>query len=333
MPACKKHLMDIRMNLRKIQSKATHFILPVAVLSLVSLSFNVSGAVPKGTAKLTISGESPISMESGSGDQFAMTQTSITLPLENNTQRTESFRSSFHANMTEFDWRGVDAASSDYVWLSMPMYYQQKRSNNTRFIIQAEPGLMTDGENIGIDSVGINGSVIGRILWSNGGYWQYGLMVDRAFGDYDVRPVLGMAFQADNKTWVELGFPKINVTHNFSSDLISYLTIKPVGGVWKETIDIEAADAAAGDDAEAAADDTADTTGTSATGSKDMHIRYRSWQLGVGANFYWRESLWLSAEVGQLRNRRISAGDSTGAKIKGTPSENTYWRVGASLKF
>jgi hypothetical protein len=64
-----------------------------------------------------------------------------------------------------------------------------------------------------------------------------------------------------------------------------------------------------------------------------MHVRYRSWQFGVGANFHWRESLWLNAEVGQLRNRRISAGDSSGAKIKATPSENLYWRVGASLKF
>lgn len=331
MPACKKHLMDIRMNLRKIHSNIAYFILPVSALSLISLSFNVSGEIPKGIAKVDITGESPSSMKSGMGDQFAMTQTSIILPLENNTQRTESFRSSFYANLTEFDWRGVDAASGDYVWLSIPMYYQQKRSDRTRFIIQAEPGLMTDGEDIGLDSIGINASVIGRILWANGGYWQYGLMVDRAFGDYDVRPVLGMAFQADNKTWVELGFPKIKVTHDFSSDLLSYLTIKPAGGVWKETIDIKAADAADGEEAEADAGD--ETTEAAATGPKEMHIRYRSWQLGVGANFYWRESLWLNAEVGQLRNRRMSAGDSTGAKIKGTPSENAYWQVGANLKF
>ena len=55
--------------------------------------------------------------------------------------------------------------------------------------------------------------------------------------------------------------------------------------------------------------------------------------MGLGADFHWRESMWLEAEFGQLRNRRIRASDATAVAIKGTPGQNRYWRIGASLKF
>lgn len=228
--------------------------------------------------------------------------------MEQKTRRSESFHSSFYADVTEFDWRGTTAASGEYLWLSMPIEYQQQRGRNHVFMLHFEPGLMTDGGNIGLDHIGVNGSILGRRLWRSGGFWQYGLTVDRRFGDYDVRPILGMGFQASKRTWVELGFPKINVKHQVSLGLASYFVIKPAGGVWKEEIKTD-------------------------TLNKEVNLHYTSWQMGVGADFHWRESMWLGAEFGQLRNRRIRANDETAAMIKGTPGQDRYWRIGASLKF
>ena len=259
-------------------------------------------------AGIGIAGEGLTSLESGSGQKFAFSQKSLTLPLEQKIRRSEAFSSSFHIDISEFDWRGTTAAQGEYIWLSMPIQYQQQRGRQNIFLLSFEPGLMTDGGNIGADHIGLNGSVIGRRLLSNGGFWQYGLIVDRAFGDYDVRPVLGMGWQASKRTFVELGFPEVNVKHQLSNALHSYFVIKPTGGVWKEEIKTD-------------------------TATEEVSLHYRSWQLGIGAEFHWRESLWLSAELGQLRNRRIHANDAAAAAVKATPAQNRYWRIGASLKF
>jgi hypothetical protein len=255
-----------------------------------------------------IGSESLGSLDSGPGTKFASSKNSITLPLESRSRRSEAFYSQFHLDMTEFDWRGSTAAQKEYIWLSMPIHYEQQRGNSTLFMVDLEPGLMTDGGNVGMDHIGLNATVIGRRLWRSGGYWQYGLTVDRSFGDYDVRPVLGMGWQASKRTWVELGFPEVNVRHRLSSALQSYFMIKPTGGVWKEEIKTD-------------------------TATQDVSLQYRNWQLGVGANFHWRGSVWLNAEFGQLRNRRISAYDAAAAAVKATPGQNRYWRIGASVKY
>lgn len=279
------------------------------VLLALSLSMSSYGATLVGQeAGISFSGESLGSLDSGPGAKFASSQTAVTLPLEQQKRRNESFKSYFHADITEFDWRGTTAAQSEYIWLSMPIAYQQNRGANHQFILEFEPGLMTDGGNIGADHIGLNGSIIGRTLWASGRYWQYGLTVDRSFGDYDVRPVLGLGWQASKRTWVALGFPEVNVKHTLSRGLQSYFVIKPAGGVWKEEI-------------------KTDTT------TEEVSLQYSSWQLGLGVDFHWRESLWLGAEFGQLRNRRIRANDATIAVLKGTPGQDRYWRIGASLKF
>ena len=296
------------MNLRIIKIPRINFII---IASLIALAGNAQGAsrsLQGRVAGISLSGETLGSLESGPGQKLGSRHKSVTLPLEQKTRRSESFQSSFHADITEFDWRGTTAAQGEYLWLSIPVKYQQQRGRHNVFMLKVEPGLMTDGGNIGLDHIGLNGSILGRRLWRNGGFWQYGLTVDRSFGDYDVRPVLGMGFQASKRTWVELGFPKINVKHQLSSGLASYFVIKPAGGVWKEEI-------------------------KTATASKEVNLHYSSWQMGVGADFHWRESMWLGAEFGQLRNRRIRANDATAAMIKGTPGQDRYWRIGASLKF
>jgi hypothetical protein len=308
MQVCKKHLMNIKMikiHLYRLSITAT------VLLAAVSMSNTAQASRPymqDQEAGIYIGSESLSSLESGPGQNFAASKNSLTLPLERKNRRSETFSSYFHLDVTEFDWRGSTAAQKEYVWLSMPIQYEQQRGRKNLFMVDLEPGLMTDGGNIGMDHVGLNASVVGRRLWDNGGFWQYGLTVDRAFGDYDVRPVLGVGWQASKRTWVELGFPNINIKHRLSSALQSYFLIKPAGGVWKEEI-------------------------KTATTQEEVSLHYRNWHLGVGANFHWRSSVWLNAEFGQLRNRRIRAYDEAAVSVRATPEQSRYWRIGASLKY
>jgi hypothetical protein len=300
------------MNIKMTTANSARFLMPVIILATaLNMNASVHAARPSmqgQEAGVYISSETLSSLESGPGEKFAANQKSLTLPLEQKKRRSEAFSSHFHLDITEFDWRGSTAAEKEYLWLSMPIHYEQQRGDKTLFLVDLEPGLMTDGGNIGFDHIGLNATVVGRRLWRNGGFWQYGLTVDRSFGDYDVRPVIGMAWQASKRTWIELGFPEINVKHHLSSALQSYFMLKPAGGAWKEEIKTD-------------------------TATQDVSLQYRNWQLGIGADFHWRGSVWLNAEFGQLRNRRIRGYDGAAAVVKATPEESRYWRIGASLKY
>jgi hypothetical protein len=308
MQVYKKHLMNTKMI------KTHRFgqsIMASVLLMTLSMSHIVQASNPyiQGIdAGIYMSSESLSSLESGPGQKFAVSKNSLTLPLERKNRRSETFSSYFHLDVTEFDWRGSTAAQKEYVWLSMPIQYEQQRGRKNVFMVDLEPGLMSDGGNIGMDHIGLNAAVVGRRLWDNGGFLQYGLTVDRAFGDYDVRPVFGVGWQASNRTWVELGFPKVNITHRLSSALQSYFLIKPAGGLWKEEI-------------------------KTATMQEEVSLQYRNWQLGVGAHFHWRGLVWLNAELGQLRNRSIRAYDETGVSVRATPEQSRYWRIGVSFKY
>lgn len=303
MRVCKKLMMNIINQAKRFKISCIKFSLFAILIASPSVQ-----AKEDDEASLSFSGDNLVSLDSGTGERFSANQVALTLPLEYRARKNESFASYFHVDLTQFDWRGAEAAENDYIWLSMPIKYSQQRDRLNTFLVTLEPGFMTDGSNIGLDSVGINGSLVGRRLMRNGGYWQYGLMIDRAFGDYDLRPVIGIAFQASAKTWMELGFPELHVKHDFTRDLKTFFSIKPMGGVWKEEIEVD-------------------------TAKQDETISYNNWQVGTGINFHWREKLWLNAEVGQLMNRGIKATDATGADIKGTPSQTLYWQVGGKLQF
>ncbi|MFT7411567.1 MAG: hypothetical protein ACI9EX_002179 [Oleispira sp.] len=312
MQVCKKQLMNIKM----IKINSVSLFIPAAIPAIVLaaglfMTSTVQAArsdMHGQEAEVYIGNENLSSAKSGPGQKFAARKSSLTLPLERKSNRSEMFSSHFHLDITEFDWRGTTAAQKEYLWLSMPIEYQQQRGGNNLFLIDFEPGLMTDGENVGIDYVGINVSVVGRRLLGNGGFWQYGLIIDRAFGDYNVRPLLGLGWQASRQTWVELGFPNINIKHGFTNALQGYFLIKPAGGVWKEEI-------------------------KTPTTEDEVNLQYRNWQVGFGANFHWRSSVWLNVELGQLRNRRVLAYDETLASINGTLQQSQYWRIGASLRY
>jgi hypothetical protein len=308
MQVCKKHLMNIKMIKTHRFSLNIMASVLLASLGMSPIAQASNPYMQDQEASIYTSSESLSSLKSGPGQKFAASKNSLTLPLERKNHRSETFSSYFHLDVTEFDWRGSTAAQKEYVWLSMPIQYEQQRGTKTLFMVDLEPGLMTDGGNIGMDHIGLNATVVGRRLWENGGFLQYGLTVDRAFGDYDVRPVLGVGWHASRRTWVELGFPNVNITHRLSRALQSYFLIKPAGGLWKEEI-------------------------KTATTQKEVSLQYRNWQLGVGAHFHWRGSVWLNAELGQLRNRSIRAYDEALASVRSTPEQSRYWRIGASLKY
>ena len=284
----------------------------ISLLSCVFLAGTVYASSPAVESRVWYSGEGPGAIEGGTGTRFASTNWGFELPMEKRSKRREFLQTKLHFDWTEFDWEGTTAAEEEYFWLSMPVHYRQQRSRKHMFLIDVEPGLMTDGTNIDFDSVGLNAMVRGRIMRRKGGYWQYGLVVNREFGDFNVRPVLGAGWQASRRTWVDLGFPRTNVEHTLSSTVKSFFRIQPAGGVWKHEIDGQ---------------------------SDTFTLRYTSWKAGVGLSFQWRRKLWLSGEIGQLRNRSVrgyapsATAGTAPTSVRGAPGNDRYWQLSASMRF
>lgn len=244
--------------------------------------------------------------DSGSGTSFRRSQMSLTLPLENKKSQTESFKSSVHLDITEFDWEGTTALMSEYYWLSVPMEYRQKRGRNGEFIIRAEPGFMTDLNVLDGDSLAMNVDLIGRIHQRSGAYWELGLTVNREFGNFSPRPVIGLAWKPTRATEMLLGFPRTLIQTRWSQEVNTFLHIRPEGGAWQEEI--------------------VGQTGT-------YRATYTNWKLGVGGEFHWRGAMWLRGEIGQLRNRRVKATDDTGTSVAASPGADRFWQLGVEFRY
>ena len=260
---------------------------------------------------LSMTSEGPGTPEGGAGSEFSSSQISLTLPLAQQANRREQLRSFFHIDQTSFELEGTSAAQNDYFWLSMPIQYQQRRSRKSEFTINLEPGFMTDLKSLDSDAIGLNLELYGRQYRGrshrgDGSFWQYGVVLDRAFGDYRLRPAVAASWAASRDTRVLLGFPRTRVTTQWGSSLSSFLHIRPAGGVWREEIDGQ-------------------------TGS--FSVNYRNWRVGVGGEFHWRGHLWLTGEFGQTRLRTLTASDSSGAKVTSRPGDDTYTQFGVRLVF
>lgn len=250
--------------------------------------------------------EGPAAPESGPGTEFGRSEQSLTLPLERKTRGAEQVRSSFHLDMSKFRWGGTTALQNDYFWISLPLEYRQKRGKSAEFLLRAEPGFMTDLNVLDSESLAMNADLIGRIYRRSGAFWQFGLTVNREFGDFNPRPVIAMAARPTADTELLLGFPQSKIQTGWSNDLSSYIHLRPAGGVWVEEIKGQ--------------------TGT-------FKANYTNWKLGLGAEFHWRGALWLNAELGQMRHRRIVATDTTGVVVKATPIDDRYWQAGIRLRY
>lgn len=246
------------------------------------------------------------SLDSGDGTSFRRSQLSLTLPLEHKKRQTESFKSSAHLDITEFDWAGTTALQSEYYWLSMPMEYRQMRGRSSEFIIRAEPGFMTDLNVLDGDSLAVNVDLLGRIYRRSGAYWELGMTVNREFGNFSPRPVVSLAWKATRSTEMLLGFPRTLIQTRWSQQLNTFLHIRPEGGVWTEEIK--------------------DQTGT-------FRSSYTNWKLGVGGEFHWRGALWLRGEVGQMRNRRVKATGTDAVKVATSPGADRFWQLGLEFRY
>lgn len=273
------------------------------VLMGMALSLSIAQASANG---LLVTSEGPGSPDGGVGTKFSSSQISITLPLEVKNKRRESFSSYLHLDQTRFDLSGANIARNEYYWLSVPIHYRQRRDRYNEFLIQLEPGVMTDLKSLGSDSLAANLEVYGRRYRPGGGFWQLGVVIDRAFGDFSLRPAAATSFQSSKKTQVLLGFPRTKVTTQWSRSLTSFLHIRPAGGTWREEI----------------------------TGQQGVFkVSYRNWRVGVGGEFHWRKQLWLSAEIGQTRLRTIKASDNAGTQQSSGPGDDVYTQFGLMVKF
>ncbi len=246
--------------------------------------------------------------DTGVGTRFATSTVAISLPLERADRGTESLTSDVSLELTEFRWEGANAAEGEYIWLSVPIKYRQKRTGSTEFHLMAEPGVMTDLDAVGTENLNLNVEISGRTYTGRTTFWQYGILVDRKFGDRKPRPLLALATKLTSDTEMWLGFPKSNIQTRWSQEFSTYARFYPDGGYWKEEVD-------------------------GLTPAKVTTVSYTNWRMGVGAEFRWRNGVWLNAEVGQLRNRTIRATDNTGVEVSADPAENGYWQLGASLRF
>lgn len=247
-------------------------------------------------------------LEGGVGSRFASSQIAFTLPLERQQSGDEVFNTDVHLDLTEFRWSDTTATTGEYLWLSVPVYYRQKRTSGTELHVRVEPGLMTDLDAMGTENLTANVELSGRRYTGRTSFWQYGIIVNRYFGDRNPRPLLSYATRLTDSTEMLLGFPKTNIQTRWSSDFSTYFRIYPSGGFWREEVDGLAP-------------------------IKVTDVSYSNWHMGVGGEFRWRDNMWFNAEIGQLRNRQIKATDATGIKVSGTPADNGYWQLGGSLRF
>ncbi|WP_419810988.1 DUF6268 family outer membrane beta-barrel protein [Bacterioplanoides sp.] len=274
--------------------------------SVAMLALLASMPLMANTAGLLVTSEGPGSPESGAGDEFSSSQVSLTLPLEDRGSRQEKVRTFFHIDQTKFDLEGTTAAQGEYYWISLPLQYQQRRSRKNEFLVNAELGLMTDLNKIESDALALNLELLGRRYRNNGSFWQYGVVVDRSFGDYNPRPALAVSWEASRHTQVLLGFPRTRVDTRWSKSLSTFLHIRPAGGVWREEIEGQ---------------------------SKSASLNYRNWRFGIGGEFHWRGHLWLTGEVGQTRLRTIEGRDETNAKVTSRPGDDAYTQIGVRVRF
>lgn len=260
-------------------------------------------------------------LDEGTGSRFASSSLFISAPLERAEQGSETLTSDIALEVTEFRWEGANAAEGEYIWLSVPIRYRQKRSGGNEFHFMAEPGLMTDLNVVGVEGINLNVELSGRSYTGRTTFWQYGLIINRYFGDRNPRPLLAFATKLTRDTEIWLGFPKSNIQTRWSPALSTYVRFYPDGGYWVEEVEITPT-------ADAAANPPANLPDNDIT-----PVSYTNWRTGVGAEFRWRPSIWLNAEIGQLRNRTIRATDDTGVEVSTDPGENGYWQLGGSLRF
>lgn len=247
-------------------------------------------------------------LDSGAGSRFASSQIAITLPLERQQSGDEVFNTDVYLDLTEFRWSDTTAATGEYLWLSVPIYYRQKRTSGVELHVKVEPGLMTDLDAMGTENLTANVELSGRSYTGRTSFWQYGIVVNRYFGDRNPRPLVAYATRLTDSTEMWLGFPKTNIQTRWSKDFSTYFRIYPSGGFWREEVD-------------------------DLVPVKVTDVSYSNWHMGVGGEFRWRDNIWFNAEIGQLRNRQIKATDATGIEISGTPADNGYWQLGGSLRF
>lgn len=275
----------------------------ISLSSLLLLVISWPAAAQGGFSWMREAARSP---DAGDGTSFAVTEVGISLPWHRYSNRKESLNTQLEFRQTRFDWVGTTALANEYYWLGAELDYRQQRGSRAEFLLQAEPGLMTDTNNLSSDAFFVNLSASARVYPRKALFWQFGFVVDRDFGDRDPYPLLAMGWKPNSATEVQLGFPYSSIHTRWSRQFNTYAHIRPAGGIWMEEV------------------------GTTPTNAR---VGYRSWKVAAGAELLWRNNIWLQGELGQLRNRNINASDDTGAAVRASLANNVYWQLGLQLRY
>lgn len=275
-----------------------------SLLCLLSINYAVAQQ-PIAGAELDMTGIAKV--KSGAGQRVGVKKYSLFFPLDKKISRQESFSSAINIVSHRFDWRGQKQAS-EFFWLSVPIKYQQTRNNGYKLMLDLEPGLMTDINSVSENHLGLNfqAAVQKNFTKSSHAYWQLGVLANRKFGNYDLRPLAMMSWRSSATTRFQLGFPYSRVDMQLAKTVNTYAHVSPEGGVWRYTVKGQ---------------------------KKDSDMNYQSLRLGLGINFHWRAKAWVGAEVGQVRNAVVSATSNANTKIKAFLDNDKYWKLYADIRF
>lgn len=302
----------------------------------------LAGSALAETAEIKWQRDKAKAPKSGAGSSFSYDEISVAVPVSQWQQYGERLSVQVAATRTQFDWQGTDALNDSYYWLSVPLSYRQKRTPDTEFIVKLEPGVMGVRGGIGKSNFNVNAEVSGRFYSSGASFWQIGAMVNREFGDARAYPLLAYAWKPDAITEVKVGFPYSQIQVMWRPEFSTYARLQPAGGLWLQEVSAGAGagddpgagdvggDAGAGGDAgvdpdAGAGDAAADQMASSGSGSNKL--KYQNWQFASGAEFLWRNNIWLNAEAGYLFAREISALDNSGNTVKARPANTVYWQL------
>lgn len=331
----------------------------IKTLSRWSALLLFSSTVMAQTAHIEWQRDQAKAPKSGAGEDFSYDTLSVKVPVHQWQGVGERLNAGVSISRTQFDWQGTSAVTDSYYALSIPLDYRQRRDSNTELVVKLEPGLVGVRSGLSNSHFNVNAEISGRFYTSSSSFWQVGALVDRQFGDAKAYPLLAYAWQPDGITEVELGFPYSQIQVMWRPEFSTYARLQPAGGLWLQDIQATADagagnDAGAGDDpagdagADAGADENPDAGADAPDAGEDAgdnanaehsngagsdKLKYQSWQFATGAEFLWRNNVWLNAEAGYLFARNIHALDDSGQAVSARPANSLYWQLGLIWRY
>ncbi|MEM8981731.1 MAG: DUF6268 family outer membrane beta-barrel protein [Pseudomonadota bacterium] len=217
----------------------------------------------------------------------------------------------FDYEYTRFEYRNVPSRNRDLHRAHFPIRLDT-RSQSYRLNAYVAPGIATSS-NVIKDflrrGTGADWYLNGGLELSNNASsftWILGAGYDRAFGEDQLYPVLGIAFQPNEDTRIRLAYPVTRLTYDAGEDRRIDLTVFPAGQLWHvQTDDFD----------------------------DEFDYEMQAWraQLALMQRIWKRLSLDIAAGYEFDRDHRFE--DSNSIAVIGDVSDAWFFRLGVRISF